>query len=128
MTHLRLIGVTLLDPTLLRDIPLLQDLTLDMASYVRSAKNMYSEEDAIHILQYLDEGGAKEHMRHLRISVCTVGLDLLHEISKRLPRLETLHLVGEGAGPYLPVTTQYATEATDLMVRFHTLTQTLAFH
>lgn len=112
ITHLRVSGLRLLDLTVLRDMPLLEDLTLDVVSSLRSSKEMYSEEEALCILGYLFEGGAR--LQHLRISVSKVGLDMLRGIVKRFPGLETLHLVG--AGTCLPVTTQYATEATNLMV------------
>lgn len=113
LTHLRLTGIHLSDPTVLSHVPNLQELSLDLGCYLGHVKDAYSQSD---IFTLLDVCGASHELKSLTISVDDASPSLLDRIVKRLPHLETLHLVGSDNNGFLPVVAVYTRDVTEAIV------------
>lgn len=113
LTHLRLTGIRLSDPTVLGSVPNLQELSLDLGCYLGHVKDAYSQSDTVTLL---DMCGASHKLKLLTISVDDASPSLLDRIVKRLPHLETLHLVGSDNNGFLPAVAVYTRDVTDSIV------------
>lgn len=117
LTHLKLCGIRLTDPDILRGVPLLEELALDLTLYVKSPKELYCEPDAFSIVECLRD--ACQNLRGLILSVDDASPAMLERIAQQLPNLTSLHFVGAANNDFVPVPSIYVRCVNENIVRIY---------
>lgn len=115
LTHLKLCGIRLTDPDILRGAPLLEELALDLTLYVRSPKELYCETDAFSIIDCLRD--ACQKLRGLILSVDDASPTILERVAQQLPNLASLHFIGTANNDFVPVPSVYVRCVNENIVR-----------
>lgn len=115
LTCFRLIGIRLTSPSVLAQISNLQELSLDLGQYVGHANDAYSQSEVHAILDHLCN--PLQALKSLTITVDDASPSVLEHITRRLPDLEGLHLVGADINGFLPTVALYTRDVTEAIVR-----------
>ena len=114
LTHLKLSGIRLVSTghnvLLFENTPNLQELVLDLNIHSRHAKHLYTEAEAMAIVDRL--GVSCRNLRALGLSVGDASFRLLEHVAKKLWMLEDLHLVGADTDGMIPTTGLYLRDIT----------------